>query len=166
MKLLVLAFAGLSLWGQAPVLQIDSEALRRAQAPVEQWLGAPLVLYVDTALVPTPEPGEAFIAAGAIYLPLSRLLAFRDPLEAARFLSHAAAHRKLDHAARYAEKAALYQQMTVLSPHFPQATMEANMRANLEKEAEPVAAEFFARSGCTPRRCDLFKRLLDAAPKP
>ena len=99
---------------------------------------------------------------GVIYVPLTRMRALRYPLEAAEFLSHAASHNKLDHAARYTEAMRTFEQIAIMSPHFPQASMEAALRIRLEKEAEPLAAEFMARSGCGPRRCDVFKRLLAA----
>jgi len=167
MRVPTFALAGLSLWSQplpAPILvqPVENDALRRALAPVEQWLQSPLVIFVDTALIPTPEPGEALMANGVVYVPLTRLRALRYPFEAAEFLSHAAAHNKLDHAARYTEAMRTFEQIAIMSPHFPQASMEAALRVRLEKEAEPLAAEFLAQSGCTPRRCDLFKRLLDA----
>jgi hypothetical protein len=158
MRLLVFLVAGLAA-------QAQSDPLREALAPVEQWLGAPLVIYGDAAPIASPEPGEAAVADGMIYVSLSRLRAFRSPVEVAAFLSHAAAHRKLNHAAVFDEKARLYAQAVILSPHFPRATMEANMRAGLEKEAEPVAAEFLAKSGCTASSCELFERLLKAVPR-
>jgi hypothetical protein len=162
-RILLLTFIVIASWGQPlPVQTIDSSPLRKALPPVEQWLGAPLVIFENTLLVSQPEPGEASISNHAIYVPLSRLRALRTPGEAAAFLSHAAAHNKLNHAELYSEKVQLFEKMAVLSPHFPQASMEANLRAKLETEAEAVAAEFLAKSGCTARRCDLFRQLLDA----
>ncbi len=155
MRLSLLAFTALVSWSQTPPVQ--SEKLRQALPAVEQWLGAPLVIYDETLLVPQPGPNEASIWNHAIYVPLFRLRSFRTPAEAATFLSHAAAHYKLNHAELYAEKVRLFEMMAVLSPHFPQATMEVNLRANLEKEADAAAAEFLAKS--TPR---LLQRLMDA----
>lgn len=120
-------------------------------------MGAPLVIYDDTVLVPQPEPNEASILNHAIYVPLSRLRSFRNAGELAAFLSHAAAHNKLNHAELFAEKVQLFERMAVLSPHFPLATMEANLRANLEKEAETLAAKFLAKSNSRQ-----LQRLLDA----
>jgi hypothetical protein len=166
MRILTFALAGLLLRGQAlPVSLIDSDAVRKAVAPLQQWLGAPLVVFADSALVPEPGSGEAFLTNGIIYVPLSRILSFRSPADVAKFLSHAAAHNKLNHAAVFSEKMRAFEQAAVLSPHFPRASMEAAMRAGLEKEAEPVAAEFLAKSACTPRACDLFEDLLDAVRK-
>lgn len=145
-----LALTSLALTSRGqPVPGIDGTRLRAVLPSVEQWLGAPLVIFEETLLVPQPEPGEASLWNHAIYVPLSRMRAFRSPSEVAAFLSHAAAHNKLNHAELYAEKVQLFERIAILSPHFPQAmqtTMQANLRANLEKEAAPVAAEFLAKS--------------------
>lgn len=158
MRFFLLAFTALVCWSQT--LPEPSKKLQQALPPVEQWLGAPLVIYEDTILVQQSDFGEASLWNHGIYVPLSRMRSFRNLTEAAAFLSHAAAHNKLHHASLYAEKVQLYAQLVILSPHFPQATiasMEANLRADLEKEAEVVAAEFLAKSDS-----GRLRRLLDA----
>jgi hypothetical protein len=128
-----------------------------AQSPLEQWLGAPLVILPDAP--PRPD-GEAFIDNGVIYVPAAQLRDVRDPADVAKFLSHAAAHKKLNHGAVYRERMGTLERAAQLTFHFPLDKMEANVREQLEKEAAPVAAEFLAKSGCAPGPCRMFRDLL------
>ncbi len=148
MRLLLLAFATTVLW---------------AQTPLEQWLGAPLVILPDA--LPRTD-GEAFIDSGVIYVPAAQLRDLRDPADVARLLSHAAAHHKLNHGAVYRERIGTLERAAQLTFHFPLESMEANVRAQLEKEAAPVAAEFLAKSGCAPGRCQMFNDLLRTVRRP
>ena len=111
---------------------------------------------------PPRADGEAFIDNGVIYVPAAQLRDFSNPADLARFLSHAAAHKKLNHGAVYRERMGTLERAAQLTFHFPLETMEANVRAQLEKEAAPVAAEFLAKSGCSPGPCRMFTDLLRA----
>jgi hypothetical protein len=144
MRTLLLFLASATLW---------------AQTPLEQWLGAHLVILPDAP--PRPD-GEAFIDNGTIYVPAAQIRDLRDPADLARLLSHAAAHNKLNHGAEYKIRMGTLERAAQLTFHFPLESMEANVRAQLEKEAAPVAAEFLAKSGCAPGRCRMFNDLLRA----
>jgi Tfp pilus assembly protein PilZ len=144
MRTLLLAFASATLW---------------AQSPLEQWLGATLVILPDAP--PRPD-GEAFIENGVIYVPAAQLRDMGTPADVAKLLSHAAAHKKLNHGAVYRERMGTLERAAQLTFHFPLENMEANVRAQLEKEAAPEAAEFLAKSGCAPGPCRMFNDLLRA----
>lgn len=130
---------------------------------LSQWLGAPLVILPDA---PPRLDGEAFIDSGTIYVSAAQLRDFRDPAAVARFLSHAAAHNKLNHGAVYQYRMGTLERASQLTFHFPLEKMEANVRAQLEQEAAPVAAEFLAKSACAPGPCRMFRDLLRAIKEP
>lgn len=151
MRILCLALLSFALLGQP------------TPTPLEQWLGAPLVILPDA---PPRTDGEAFIDNGVIFVPAAQLRAFRDPAEAARFLSHAAAHLKLRHGAEYQARMGTLERAAQFTFHFPLEKMEAALRGQLETEAATVAAEFLAKSGCAPGPCAMFGELLRAARLP
>src|SRR5437763_464696 len=99
---------------------------------LSQWLGAHLVILPDA--LPRPD-GEALIEGDTIYVSAAQLRDFRDPADVARFLSHAAAHHKLNHGAVYRERMGTLERAAQLTFHFPLDKMEANVREQLEKEA-------------------------------
>ena len=138
--------------GQSPQA-VESPELQAAQKPVELWMGRQLVLYEDASALPAGAtritPSEARITGDSIAVSMSQIRAFQSSQELAEFLAHAAAHARLGHAERMATIA------------------EARARAEMEKEAEPVAAEFMESAGCAPAgSCGMFGVLLRAARRP
>jgi hypothetical protein len=149
---------------------------RETAAPLENWLGKRLVIFDDglqnfseypflVIYPPTREFTEASITPDAIYISLSQLRNFPSAAALADFLSHAAAHAKLNHPAKFQEQAAM-ERILRDSPHVPEKypdTLHERIRKEFEAEAATVAREFRAASNCTEQSCELFTRLLAAA---
>jgi Zn-dependent peptidase ImmA (M78 family) len=81
------------------------------------------------------------ITPTAVFVRKGQFTQFRSSFELAEFLSHAAAHVRLKHAER---------------------NLETN-RAEMETEAEAMAAEILMTADCAPGPCAAFGRLLAAA---
>jgi hypothetical protein len=145
---------------------VETPVLAQATAPLSEWAGAPVA--VDDAAGPADLPaGEALFQSGAILIPRARLAAFQSSQELAGFLSHAVAHQRLGHPARVQEKLEKIRQLRVATTHaehIAQAMLAElqTEQAAMEREAEALAPEILATSGCAPGRCELFERLLAA----
>lgn len=162
--------------GQPPPLgafPIEFEKFGEAVTPLEGWLEKRLVIFDDASLdFPPPrfpwiflayfcsgKAEEATITPGAIYVPLTRVRRLESGPALADFLSHAAAHGKLNHPVRWPIPP------WVLSPHIPEKYIPTlvDRRISFEAEAERAAAEFRASANCTEQSCELFERLLAVA---
>ena len=167
-RLCLTFIACLALHGQTP----ESPDLQSARKkPIETWMGRPLLIYEDAASIPIetlrsmpfPFPQdrrEARIGADLIAVSLDQIRTFQSGQELAEFLAHATAHARLGHSERMAM---LSLASGILAPDRSASTLVARTRAEMEKEAEPVAAEFMATSGCAPGPCQMFGLLLRAA---
>ena len=179
MRLLAsLLLCGVALAQAVPpsVMPAEIPRFHETAVPLEDWLGKRLVVFDDSLqnfpelpiLViypPAREPAEATITTSAIYVSLSQMRGFASPAAFADFLSHAAAHAKLNHPARFQEK---YTVERVLreSPHVPDKyadAMRERVRVEFESEALAVARELRATSNCTVQSCEAFEHLLAVA---
>lgn len=174
---LLLGIAALSQDRQLPaMLPAEIVRFREAAAPLEGWLGKKLIIFDDAtwawpvwspiAMFPKRrEPSEATITTGAIYVSLSQLRNFPTTAAFADFLSHAAAHVKLNHLARFREKQ-LIERILRDSPHVPEKypdAMRERVRMEFEAEVIPTAVELRATAKCTQQSCDMFGQLLAVA---
>lgn len=141
--------------------------------PLEGWLEKRLIVFDDALLDFPPmrypwifltyfcssNTKETAITPGAIYVPLTRVRSFESAPALADFLSHAAAHGKLNHPVRWPIPP------WVLSPHIPEKYIPTlvDRRILFEAEAVRAAAEFRASANCTEQSCELFERLLAVA---
>jgi len=127
---------------------VENPELQAAKKPVELWMGRALVIVDEASAQPEGRTriSEARITADSIGVSMSQIRAFQSSQELAEFLAHAAAHARLGHLTTVAEPRG---------------------RAEMEKEAEAVAAELMESSGCAPAgSCGMFGLLLRAARRP
>jgi hypothetical protein len=170
-KLCLAVVASSIVYAQSPEA-VAARELQEAQKPVETWMGSRLVIQEDApsqlpageSARPAPVPKEAQIRTGSIMVTMSQMRAFQSSQKLAEFLAHAAAHVRLGHPERLDT---LSKARGILAPDQRAAgVLAAETRAQMEKEAEPVAAEFMETAGCARGSCAMFGLLLRAARRP
>jgi hypothetical protein len=156
---------------------VGGEAMRAVAEPLGKWMGRELVVYsavertdatpayaLTMAFAPDADQG-AFVVDGKIYVSLERLRSFAEPLQLARFLSHAAGHAVFSHAERMSQAQRAIDLLD-LSPHAPlhvKQEIADRAYAEIEAEANTRAATFLDASGCATGPCAEFNRLLELA---
>lgn len=159
----------------ADVFPLGIEKFAEVVVPLENWLGKRLVIFDDASqnFPPTRYPWvflayfcssnaeEATITPAAIYISLTQIRGFDAAPRLADFLSHAAAHGKLNHPFRWW----ILPQLRILSPHIPEKYIPklSDVRIQFEADAVRAAVEFRTSANCTEQSCALFERLLAIA---
>jgi hypothetical protein len=142
---------------------VETQALQTAIGPVQQWLGRKLYIYDDGNMPPAvmlvvfpgrPEPNEATVTPTAVFVPKAKFLEFRSSFEVAEFLSHAAAHVRLNHAQLLTDKTEQARKTSIDLD---------KLRKEMEAEAEAMTTQILETADCGPGPCDRFGRLLAAA---
>jgi hypothetical protein len=146
-------------------------AVARVQVDIRIRLAIDISLpafNVATTFPNGDDPGEAWVTPDAIYVSKSKIAAMKSGRDLAQFLSHAQAHARLDHAAKYAEHQRLMDFMRVSTPHLPPEIIERSWSAWWQKhegEAKVLGEQIFATTDCARGNCKEFDALLREARK-